>query len=108
MEPARKKESFATAAPKNTPPASKTTKETFTYFAPNAQNVALVGNFTGWEKNPVPLKKQKDGSWRGAVSLAPGEYQYRFLVDGQWQDDEQCEERRPNGFGQQNCIRQVA
>ena len=41
----------------------------------------------------------------GAISTAPD--MHRFLVDGQWQDDQECSQRRPNGFGQQNCIRLV-
>ena len=100
--PAKKKES----APKKEP-SSKKEKESFTYFAPSAENVMLVGDFTEWEQKPVSLKKQKDGTWKANVELEAGEYQYRFLVDGQWQNDEQCPERRDNGFGQQNCIRQV-
>jgi len=98
--PAKKKES----GPKKDPSSRK---ESFTYFAPTADNVMLVGDFTEWEQNPISLKKQKDGTWKASVELESGEYQYRFLVDGQWQDDEQCPDRRPNGFGQQNCIRQV-
>ena len=108
MEPGRKKDSFQpaqNAAPKKKEGAAS--KESFTYFAPTADNVMLVGDFTEWEQNPIALKKQKDGTWKATVPLEPGEHQYRFLVDGQWQDDEQCPERRPNGFGQQNCIRQV-
>jgi 1,4-alpha-glucan branching enzyme len=100
--PAKKKDS----APKKEA-SSKKEKESFTYFAPSAENVMLVGDFTEWEQKPVSLKKQKDGTWKVNVELEAGEYQYRFLVDGQWQDDAQCPDRRDNGFGQQNCIRQV-
>ena len=99
--PARKKESDRPAAPLDKK------KESFTYFAPSAENVILVGDFTAWEQNPVSLKKQKDGTWKTSVSLGPGDHEYRFVVDGQWQDDTQCNERKPNGFGQQNCVRQV-
>lgn len=106
MEATRKKESFETAPARRK--ESSNSKEAFTFFAPTAENVMLVGSFTQWEQNPISLKKQKDGTWKATVPLQPGEYQYRFLVDGQWQDDNQCPERRDNGFGQQNCIRQVS
>ena len=109
MEPGRKKESFQptqTAEAKKKEAAAR--KESFTYFAPSADNVMLVGDFTEWEQNPISLKKQKDGTWKATVPLEPGEHQYRFLVDGQWQDDQECSDKRPNGFGQQNCIRQVS
>ena len=81
--------------------------ESFTYVAPTAVNVLLAGDFTGWEQNPISLKKQKDGSWTATIPLDPGLHEYRFLVDGQWRDEEQCCARKPNGFGAQNCVREV-
>ena len=82
-------------------------KESFTYFAPSAGNVLLAGDFTEWEKRPVTLKKQTDGSWKATVPLDPGMHEYRFLVDGQWRDDDECTDRKPNGLGAQNCVREV-
>jgi len=82
-------------------------KESFIYFAPSAGNVLLAGDFTDWEKHPVSLKKQTDGSWKTTVPLEPGVHEYRFLVDGQWRDDERCPARKSNGLGAQNCVREV-
>jgi 1,4-alpha-glucan branching enzyme len=82
-------------------------KESFTYFAPTAENVWLVGDFTDWERNPITLKKQRDGTWKATVPLDPGTHEYRYLVDGQWQDDPQCRMHRPNPFGADNCVREV-
>lgn len=82
-------------------------KEAFTYFAPSAANVLLAGDFTDWEEHPISLKKQKDGSWKATVPLEPGTHEYRFLVDGQWRDDETCPARKPNAFGELNCLREV-
>jgi 1,4-alpha-glucan branching enzyme len=79
-------------------------KVTFTYVAPTAQAVLLAGDFTGWKEAPVSLKKSKEGVWTGTVSLSPGRYQYRMLVDGQWFDDPLCSERQSNEFGGQNCV----
>jgi 1,4-alpha-glucan branching enzyme len=83
-------------------------KENFTFFAPTAENVELVGDFTGWEDNPITLKRSKDGTWKATVPLEPGTHEYRFKVDGQWKDDETCMIRRPNAFGEQNCVREVS
>jgi 1,4-alpha-glucan branching enzyme len=82
-------------------------KVTFCFKAPEAQSVALVADFSEWEQSPIPMKKQKDGGWKAAVSLATGTYQYRFLVDGQWCDDPECTTRMPNPFGAENCVRVV-
>ena len=68
-----------TAVKKNGSPESKK-KESFTYFAPGAGNVLLVGDFTGWEQQPIALKKNKDGTWKATVPLDPGVHEYRFNV----------------------------
>ena len=77
---------------------------TFSLNAPTAQVVLLAGDFTGWQEAPASLKKDKSGLWKKTVSIAPGRYEYRFLVDGQWQDDPQCAIRQPNQFGGENCV----
>ena len=82
-------------------------KESFTYFAPTAENVLLVGDFTKWEEKPIALKKTKDGKWTATVPLEPGQHEYRFKVDGEWRNDDGCAWRKPNAFGQENCVREV-
>ena len=82
-------------------------KETFQILEPHANNVELVGDFTAWVEHPIPLKRQKDGIWKVVVPLAPGQHEYRFVVDGQWRDDSQCSFRRANPFGGENCVREV-
>lgn len=82
-------------------------KVAFTLFAPDAQNVRIAGNFTDWDRAPVSLKKQKNGLWKTTLTLSPGAYEYRLLVDGQWRDDPDCPTRVPNGCGSQNCVRVV-
>ena len=79
-------------------------KVNFTYTNANAQSVLLAGDFTGWQQAPLELKKSRDGVWKKTVSLPPGRYEYRLLVDGQWQDDPSCTERQPNQFGGSNCV----
>jgi 1,4-alpha-glucan branching enzyme len=86
----------------------QTKKETFQVVEPRANEVLLVGDFTAWNQNPIPLRRQKDGSWRATVDLRPGRHEYRFLVDGEWRDDTQCGSRQANPFGSQNCVRDVA
>jgi 1,4-alpha-glucan branching enzyme len=79
-------------------------KVTFSFAAPEAQTVQVVGDFTQWQEAPLNLKKCKGGLWKKTVSLAPGRYAYRLLVDGQWRDDPQCTIRQPNEFGGENCV----
>lgn len=79
-------------------------KVTFTYNAPQAQKVQLVGDFTGWDQAPVEMKKDKGGVWKKTVNLPAGRYEYRLLVDGEWKDDPQCPNRQPNQYGGENCV----
>jgi 1,4-alpha-glucan branching enzyme len=83
-------------------------RQTFTLEEPAATSVQVAGDFSEWEKHPISLKKQKNGTWKATISLPPGNYQYRFLVDGQWRDDPACPARVPNPFGEMNCILDVA
>jgi 1,4-alpha-glucan branching enzyme len=87
--------------------ASAAKNQTFSFNAPAAMSVLLAGDFTHWQQKAVPMKKQPGGAWKATVDLAPGLYHYRFIVDGEWQDDPECTLRVPNPFGSQNAVRKV-
>lgn len=82
--------------------------QTFTFRAPGAANVQLVGDFTHWEAQPISLHKGADGIWSATVQLPAGTHHYRFLVDGEWRNDPECTLLEPNPFGTENMTRQVA
>jgi 1,4-alpha-glucan branching enzyme len=82
--------------------------QTFSFTAPAATSVQLVGGFTHWEQKPISMQRAADGIWRTTVALTPGTHQYRFLVDGEWQDDPECRLRVSNPFGSEDAIREVA
>jgi 1,4-alpha-glucan branching enzyme len=73
----------------------------------DAKEVTVTGDFTGWSKEKVRLTKDAKGEWSGVLELAPGEYQYRLLVDGEWRDDPLAQARVPNQFGSSNCVLKV-
>lgn len=81
--------------------------QTFSITAPAARQVQLVGDFTRWQERPVNLGKGDGGVWRTTVALESGEHRYRFLVDGQWEDDPECTIRVPNAFGTKDSVRVV-
>jgi 1,4-alpha-glucan branching enzyme len=82
--------------------------QTFSFTAPMAMRVQLAGDFTHWQQRPIAMHKGQDGIWRTTVELSPGKHHYRFLVDGQWQDDPECTLRVPNPYGSEDAVRQVA
>lgn len=53
----------------------------FRLGAPEAREVALVGDFNGW-KPTHQLHQVADGVWVVDVALEPGVYNYVFMVDG--------------------------
>jgi 1,4-alpha-glucan branching enzyme len=83
-------------------------KTSFSLLAPLAREVLLVGDFTEWEKAPVALKKGKDGSWSKDLSLAPGEHEYRFIVDGEWTTDPHAQVWKGNPYGSDNAVKHVS
>jgi len=79
-------------------------KVNFTFSAPEAKNVFLTGDFNGWSTYSHPLKKNTKGMWKISINLTPDRYEYRFLVDGIWQNDPKCTTFTPNPFGGENCV----
>ncbi|HWZ04846.1 MAG TPA: hypothetical protein VNX40_14615 [Mucilaginibacter sp.] len=55
---------------------------------PKAQKVMLAGNFNRWNPDDIALKKTGD-SWilPQPLTLVAGNYNYKFIVDGNWITD---------------------
>lgn len=68
------------------------------------QRVELAGTFNGWQPEACRMTRQKDGSFRKRVQLTPGEYRYRFLVDGRWMTDPEAERVVPNPYGSTDAL----
>lgn len=61
----------------------------FALHAPEASNVEVVGEWTGWRARPVPMQSTRDGAyWWAEVpveAVREGEFHgalYKFLIDG--------------------------
>ncbi|MBI4367945.1 MAG: isoamylase early set domain-containing protein [Candidatus Omnitrophica bacterium] len=84
-------------------------KETvFEFYAPLAQKVAVAGTFNDWDIAQYLLKKGAEGRWSLKIELKPGRYEYRYLVDGSWQNDQRPAVCVPNAFGTWNCVIEVS
>ena len=51
-----------------------------------AHKVVLSGSFNNWSTNELIMTKTNTG-WQLPYILAPGTYEYKFIVDGQWMTD---------------------
>ena len=90
---------------KNTPSMKRYDKKTtFKFMAPEAQSVLLAGLFNAWNLETHPLERTSNSLWEISINLSPGRYEYRFLVDGRWQNDPNCAAFASNPFGSENCI----
>ena len=81
-----------------------TRKIEFVLEAPSAKSVKLAADFTNWEKYPLDMMRSGNGVWVSVIWLEPGQYSYRYIVDGQWCDDPRSSRRVPNPFGTENAL----
>ena len=118
-EPVKAGKAKAAAAPTKAPSKPRTEKKptaskapsriagktaAFALHAPQATKVFVAGCFNDWNQVATPLERDEAGSWKCAVTLAPGQYEYRFVVDGEWCDDPLNSMLSSNEMGTQNCI----
>ena len=80
----------------------KKRKVTFSMNSSDAEEVILMGDFNNWNPKKHPMQKDRNGMWVKSVIISPGKYEYKFLVDGQWKEDPQNDQRYPNCFGTYN------
>ncbi len=79
----------------------------FALNMPSAADVRLVGDFNDWDPSGIALRRESGGEWTTALSLRPGDYQYRFLVDGRWLCDPANERSVENVYGGRNSLLEV-
>jgi len=79
----------------------------FDVLDPLARHVEVTGDFTGWAEHGIRLRQHGNGGWRAALTLEPGDYQYRLRINGVWGDHTEATRRVTNPFGSQNCVLEV-
>ncbi len=76
------------------------------FYYPPARQVAVTGDFNGWNPDGVPLRAAgKPGLWETTLRLKPGAYSYNFIVDGNYLvPDPNAPAQAPDGYGGTNSI----
>jgi 1,4-alpha-glucan branching enzyme len=97
----------ALASGNSKPKKNAERKVAFEFFAPQAEKVEIAGTFNGWNPAKTPLKKDREGKWKTSILLPPGRHEYRYRVDGNWQNEQKPGECVPNPFGTWNCVLEV-
>lgn len=76
------------AAKKAAAKAPKKVTVVFEANCPLATTVSVAGSFNNWAVDKDMLKKdKKTGLWTGKVTLDAGDYEYKFVCDGQYWDE---------------------
>lgn len=86
----------------------------FTCHPDTAEAVFLAGTFNGWDPTATPMVLGDGGQWAISLALAPGRYEYKFVVDGEWCCEPDCTAPSPeclrcimNDFGTMNRVLEV-
>ena len=81
-------EKKAPSAKKAAAKAPKKVTVVFEANCPLATTVSVAGSFNNWAVDKDMLKKdKKTGLWTGKVTLDAGDYEYKFVCDGQYWDE---------------------
>jgi chromosome partitioning protein len=76
-----------------------------------AGDVRIAGDFNGWVPDrgvrSLIASEGPNRVWTKILTLEPGTYQYRYVVDGDWREDPANPRSAPGPTGQPNSILQV-
>ena len=76
--------------------------------APEASQVLIAGSFNQWAATPENaiqlFDTDGDGTWTTTLTLDPGTYPYKFIVDGTWIADPANPNTVDDGYGGTNSV----
>ena len=76
----------------------------FRFFRPTAGRVYLTGDFNAWRHEDLAMTCN-DGYWYAELLLAPGEYRFHYVADGQRFADYAAFGVEPGPFGLDSVLR---
>ncbi|MBI3987012.1 MAG: hypothetical protein HY343_08840 [Lentisphaerae bacterium] len=77
----------------------------FQVNAPPQSEVFVAGAFNQWNATQNRLKEAKgNGKYSITLMLAKGVYEYKFIINGNWCVDPQCQNWVRNPFGTLNSL----
>jgi 1,4-alpha-glucan branching enzyme len=83
---------------------ARTTTAHFEYVNPTAISVCVAGSFNEWHPQLTEMLRGEEGRWTKEVALAPGVYEYLFVVDGEWTPDPAALASTANPYGGRNSV----
>ncbi len=105
---AKTKAKSTPAKTKSTPKRKRDTIQSteFCLHAPDAEEIFLAGEFNNWESNSKDyrMRKFKGDVWKKKVKLKPGDYEYQFVVNGNWWKDPENPKTTKSPYGSENSV----
>ncbi len=73
------------------------------------RTISLVGEFNDWKAGKIMLSNlDSTGFWETKINLPPGEYEYKFVINGKdWVPDPMNPRKIPDGWNGYNSLRTV-
>ena len=73
-----------------------------------SQQLFVAGDFNHWNPSATPLRHDENlNVWQACISVPPGRYRYRLVVDGKWVHDPFNSYVESNPFGELNNVVEV-
>jgi 1,4-alpha-glucan branching enzyme len=95
-------------------PIPKVNHTVFACDSDTATALFLAGSFNNWNSKSTPMTRDNRGHWTVSLPLAPGRYEYKFVVDGEWccepgctYKEVHCPHCTMNEFGTMNRVVEV-
>ena len=74
---------------------------------PNSE-VYLAGSFNNWDAKRHQMKDTRaNGKYTITLMLPKGEYEYKFVINGNWVVDPECQDWVRNSLGTLNSVKKV-
>jgi len=90
------------------PQRTKVVEFTFIFDHLDSSEVFLCGDFNQWSPQSLRMiRRDGSGRWEKRLTLLPGRYEYRFIVDGKWMSDPHAPAEVPNQYGSCNSVVEV-
>jgi len=82
---------------------------TFQVTATPKSEVFLAGTFNNWAPKRHQMKDTREtGKYSITLMLAKGEYEYKFVINGSWVIDPECQNWVRNSLGTLNSVIKVS
>ena len=77
----------------------------FEFTAGSGHKVALAGSFNDWEQEVMLMEySETTGKYSCEIALPCGTYEYKFVIDGEWETDPDNQNFAANDFGTLNSV----